>query len=158
LRRRFSAYRDHVLTQSDADSLIAMPKRYEGPPGIRVMPGTSEIYDVVGATGLVVPEERFILDLARGRRKSIKLKFQTRARKIVILVRLDLNSAPHTNPDGSKVDGSHLHIFREGFGDRWAQSIDPKRFSDPSDLTTSFREFCGFCRIANLPAIQESLL
>ena len=147
-----------MLSQSDADSLIAMPKVYAGPPAIALSPGASDQYDVNGNLGLLVPEEKFILDLGRGRRKTIKLKFQTRARKIVTLVRLDLNGAPHTNPDGEVIDGTHVHLFREGYGDRWAQPVDPAQFSDPSDLTVSFREFCAFCRIAGVPTIQDVLV
>lgn len=147
-----------MLTQSDADSLIAMPKRYVGPSAILLPPGASDPYDVTDDLGLPVPEEWFILDLGRGKRRTIKLKFQTRARKVVILLRLDLNGAPHTNPDGEVVEGSHLHRFREGFGDRWAQPIDPAQFSDPSDPTTSVREFCRLCRIAGPPTVQDVLL
>jgi len=55
--------------------------------------------------------ERFLLDLWRGIFKLSKVKYQTRGRQIIVLARLDINGAPHTNPDGGKVTGTHLHIY-----------------------------------------------
>ena len=32
--------------------------------------------------------------------------------------------SPHTNPDDQIIGGTHLHIYKEGFDDRWAYPID----------------------------------
>lgn len=106
-----------MLSQPDADALLAMPKRYEGPGLVELPPGSDLRSEMVG---IPHPEERFVLDLWRGRRNAAKIKFQTRGRHVFILARLDVNGAPHTNPDGEVIEGSHLHIYREGYGDKWA--------------------------------------
>src|SRR5438105_4348817 len=63
--------------------------------------------------------EEFVLDVRRGRIDLAKVTHQNRARQVVILVRLDLGGPPHRNPDGVEVPCPHLHVFREGFGDKW---------------------------------------
>jgi len=96
--------------------------------------------------------------LWRGTLKFSKVKYQTRGRKVFILVRLDINSAPHTNPDGKKVGNSHIHIYREGFEDKWAYPIDPEKFHNLSDMGCTFTEFCQYCNIHNPPSFQGTLI
>lgn len=110
-------------------------------------------------TKLIEPrgEERFLLDLGRGRRRVAKLKFQTRARKVYVLARLDIDGTPHTNPDGRRLGGTHLHLYREGFEARWAYPLDPGEF-DTTSAPVAFRDFCAYCHILQPPTLQESLL
>jgi uncharacterized protein DUF6978 len=75
-------------------------------------------------------------------------------RTIIVLARLDVDGAPHTNPDGQRLSGTHLHLFREGYDDKWAQPIDAKTFTLLTDPGTTFQEFCAFCNIQAPPAIQ----
>jgi hypothetical protein len=109
-----------MLTQAEADALIAMQKRFITPRPISLPPGVDETHELIGED----KRERFLLDLWRGTMRLSKYKMQTRGRIIVVLVRLDINGAPHTNPDGQILDGTHLHIYREGFDHRWASPID----------------------------------
>jgi hypothetical protein len=131
-----------------------MPKRFEGPLSFPLPSGTDAQHEL---SGVPHPEERFIMDLWRGRRNAAKVKFQTRGRKLVVLARLDLRGAPHTNPDGQVIGGTHLHLYREDWGDRWAAPLDPSRFRNPNDLATTFEDFCGLCAVINPPAIQAGL-
>lgn len=144
-----------MLTQGEADALLALPKHFAGPPTILLAPGAEDRYDMTGGAR---EEEAFLLDVWRGRRRAAKLKFQTRARNVVILARLDLNGAPHTNPDGQRLDQSHLHLFREGWEDRWAYPLDPAVFRDPGDLAISFEDLCRFCAVENPPLVQAGML
>src|SRR5690349_3665382 len=105
------------LTQSEADALIAMEKH-------RV---NDDAWDYPGlGVSLSIPlvsidkRENFILDVARGRIDLRKGTYQNRARQTVILVRLDFGGQPHRNPDGVEVSSPHLHVYREGYGDKWA--------------------------------------
>jgi len=70
--------------------------------------------------------EHFFLDLRRGRVNLRKGTYQTRARKVVILARLDFCGPPHRNPDDEEVGSPHLHLYQEGFGDKWAFPVPPK--------------------------------
>lgn len=142
-----------MLTQTEADTLIAMRKRFLRPRPIAIAPGTDDTYELVGDD----PRERFLLDVWRGMLRLSKCKLQTRARKVIVLVRLDINGAPHTNPDGRKIDGTHIHIYREGFEDKWAYPVDPREFRDPSVAWTAVEDFCRYCHIEGLPPFQGVL-
>ncbi len=52
--------------------------------------------------------ETFLFDVHHGTLKLTKVKFQTRGRRIYVLARLDVDGAPHTNPDGGRVGPTHL--------------------------------------------------
>ncbi len=88
-----------------------------------------------------------MLDVWRGTLRLTKLKFQNRVRTVIVLVRLDVDGAPHTNPDGQRLSGTHLHLFREGYDDRWAFPVDPGSFTLLNDPGATFQEFCAFCKI-----------
>jgi hypothetical protein len=47
-----------------------------------------------------------------------------------------------------------LHLFREGYDDKWAHPIDPKIFTLLSDPGTTFQEFCTLCNIESPPPVQ----
>lgn len=66
--------------------------------------------------------------------------------------------SPHTNPDGQILDGTHLHLYREGFDDKWAYTVDPELFHDVEDAGTAFKDFCRYCHIEEIPPYQEVLL
>jgi hypothetical protein len=101
--------------------------------------------------------EHFLLDLSRGRIDLQKVKMQNRGRQVVVLVRLDLGGAPHRNPDDSDVPAPHLHVYREGYGDKWAVAVPAQHFSDPSDLWLTFEEFLRFCNVTQPPHIERGL-
>ena len=142
-----------MLTQAEADALIAMVKTFVNPGGISLPPGADQTHDLVGEDA----REMFLLDLWRGTIRLSKLKFQTRAQKILVLVRLDIDGAPHTNPDGERLGGTHLHLYGEGYEDKWAFGLDPKRFRDPGNIRRTFQNFCRFCHIKGAPPFREVL-
>lgn len=101
--------------------------------------------------------EQFLLDLSRGRIDLRKVKTQTRARQIVVLVRLDLGGAPHRNPDGEEIPVPHLHVYREGYGDKWAVPVPAYRFGNLADVWQTLSDFMGYCNITQPPRIQRGL-
>lgn len=142
------------LTQAEADALLAMPKRrstinlLEFPaPGERVNVEL-ESHD---------KRERFWLDVSRGSIAVSKITYQNRARIVFILARLDLGGAPHRNPDGAEIVCPHLHLYREGYGDKWAYPV-PANFTDLNSLWTTFEEFLTFCNIVEPSNFQRTLL
>src|SRR5205085_5602469 len=102
-------------------------------------------------------KEHFLLDFWRGTIRISKFKYQTRARQTTVLARLDIDGSPHTNPDGQVMAGSHLHLYREGFEDKWAFPV-PGGFTDPSDSQQTLLDFCGFCNIQAIPSTQAGLI
>ena len=143
------------LTQDEADALIALPK-------IRGNHETTYYPDRGGI--LIIPlvstdkKENFLLDIKRGRIDLMKVTYQNRARQAVILIRLDLGGAPHRNPDGEEILCPHLHIYREGYGDRWAGTVPSESFANTGDLWQSLTDFMRYCNITEPPDIQKGIL
>jgi hypothetical protein len=143
-----------MLTQAEADELMVMKKNFASPSTIFIPPGVDDTHELIGAD----PKERFLLDIWRSRFRLSKLRFQTRGRQVIVLVRLDIDGAPHTNPDGVRLSGTHLHLYREGYGDKWAQPIDPAQFRDTRDIERAFEDFCHYCNVEGIPPFQPGLL
>ena len=81
--------------------------------------------------------EEFLLDIRRARIDLAKGTYQNRGREVVILARLDFGGAPHRNPDGEEIGSPHIHLYREGFGDKWAFPIP----SEPGQPVANARTF-----------------
>ena len=145
---------DMNLTQAEADALIGMEKH-------RVNEDRSD-FPMAGQS-LVLPlqsadkREQFVLDMSRGRIDLLKVKMQNRGRQVIVLVRLDLGGAPHRNPDDEEIPAPHLHVYREGYGDKWAIPVPADRFTATSDLWATLREFMQFCNVTQPPYIERGL-
>ena len=73
--------------------------------------GENSIYDLKSKE----TQDKFYLDVdRRGRIELSRFKLQTRyAVTKLPLVRIDIDSPPHLNPDGTKTSRNHIHIYRE---------------------------------------------
>lgn len=146
---------DINLTQAEADVLIAMEKH-------RVNKDQHN-FPSFGGGSLVIPlqstdkREVFLLDINRSRIDLLKGTYQNRAREVVILVRLDFGGAPHRNPDDVEIPCPHLHLYREGFGDKWASPASRDRFPNTSDLWQTLEDFMRFCNITQAPNIVRGI-
>jgi len=146
---------DVDLTQDEADAMIALPKR-------RANDNVAYYPDQGGS--LIIPltstdkKENFLLDIKRSRIDLQKATYQNRARQTVILVRLDLGGAPHRNPDGDDVACPHIHVYREGYGDKWAGPVPAEKFADTRDLWQALVDFMRYCNITEPPNIQKGIL
>jgi len=142
------------LTQAEADALIALEK-------IKVN-DDSWSYPALGGS-VSIPlislnkRENFLLDVSRGRIDLQKGNYQNRARQVVVLVRLDFGGSPHRNPDGLEIACPHLHVYREGYGHKWAFPLQKEIFPNISDLSQSLDDFMEFCNITQPPIIQRGL-
>jgi hypothetical protein len=144
---------DIEISQSEADALIAAEKHctesreFEYPMfgGKLIIPLTSP-----------VNSEEYYLDVTRSQFNLAKSTYQNRVRRMIVLVRLDLGGPPHRNPNGEELPCPHIHVYREGFGDKWAFRL-PDTFSDPSDLVRSLHEFMAYCNITIRPQFKTGL-
>lgn len=145
---------DINLTQAEADALIAMEKH-------RV--NDDRTLFSMGGENVTLPlqspdrREQFLLDLSRGRIDLLKVKMQNRGRQVVVLVRLDLGGAPHRNPDGQELRAPHLHLYREGYGDKWAFPIPADHFPQVEDVWATLNALLQFCNITQPPHIERGL-
>ncbi len=143
---------DDALAQVEADALLKVEK----------VPASSEVFDFPDLGGRIeVPlmsrdhRETFSLDINR-KRIALTTGYQTRARKVVVLARLDF-AAPHRNPDGTEIGVPHLHLYREGYGDRWAVEVPVGLLSNPQDGWQVLRDFMRYCRVIEEPNIVQGL-
>ena len=142
------------LTQAEADALIAMEKRRASEERVDFpMGGQSVVLPLQSADR----REQFLLDLSRGRIDLLKVKMQNRGRQVIVLVRLDLGGAPHRNPDDTEIGTPHLHVYREGYGDKWAIAVPPDRFRNVADVWTTLEDFMRYCNVTQPPQIERGL-
>jgi hypothetical protein len=145
---------DLNLTQAEADALIAMEKH-------RVNDDRCDF--PMAGDSLVLPlqssdkREQFLLDISRGKIDLLRGKYQHRARQVIVLVRLDFGGRPHRNPDDQELPCPHLHVYREGYGDKWAIPVPADRFARISDLYGTLEDFMRFCNITQPPYINRGL-
>ena len=145
---------DVNLTQSDADALLALPKaRTDEREYAYPYTGGKTTIPLISQDG----REQFILDLYRGGINLSKNTLQNRARRVVVLARLDIGGAPHRNPDDKEVPAPHLHIYREGYGDKWAIPVPVDRFGGLGDTWQTLQDFMRYCNIVAPPIIRRQL-
>jgi hypothetical protein len=142
------------LTQAEANRLLAMKKHRTG----------SESYEFpFGGKRVKIPlvsEDRrheFELDVHSKRIDLKKYTFGTRTRRVITLVRVDLRSGGrHINPDHTVVVGTHIHRYREGYGDKCAAPLPPE-LGNPNSAFDVFQRFMDYCKIVTKPIIVKSL-
>lgn len=136
---------ENLLTKEEANHLLAMEKI----PADGYKPATFP--DLGGR--IVIPlqshdgREKFLFNITR-KRIALTTSYQTRARQVFVLARLDFG-APHTNPDGTKVGAPHLHVYTEEYGDRVAIEIPPGMLSDVTSGIAILNDFMKYCNIQN---------
>jgi hypothetical protein len=143
------------LTQSEADYLLELHKKHSQAERVVTWPSLGSKV----AVNLLSLDERetFVLDVSTHSLKLSKLKLQTRARTTVILVRLEIDGAPHRNPDDTELPCPHIHLYREGYQDKWAYPVPAEHFTDLSNKHKTLEEFMRFCRIVQPPTFEDGL-
>ena len=101
-------------------------------------------------------KEKFLLDANSSRLCLSKLTLQNRTRETIILCRLDLG-VPHRNPDGKEIPAPHLHIYREGYDDKWACPLPQDIFTNINDKWQIFLDFMKYCNIVDAPNFKRGL-
>jgi len=143
---------EDALSQNDAEILLRMEKVPASPDAFRFpdLGGRIEV-------PLMSPDERerFSLDINR-KRIALTTGYQARGRQVVVLARLDF-AAPHRNPDGTEVGVPHLHLYREGYGDKWAVEIPEGLLSKPEDAWQVLHDFMKYCGVVEQPNIVRGL-
>jgi hypothetical protein len=158
----------HFITQEDADFFFGMEKFPEEDKEYQ-FPNSGE--------KLVIPfisadkREKFLFDIYRGSIKITKAVYQNRVRKAYILRRLDYDGAPHINPyvenvplpflepfNGQEIPSPHMHIYVEGFGERWAIPAMKLMEIEGKDIYEIMIDFFVYCNAKQWPGIIKTLL
>ena len=140
-----------MLTQREAEILIAMKKMFVATQNPVVL---NESFDEKFVLISENKQEHFILDVKQGRIDLSKLRYQNRYEETIPLVRFD-STGIHENPDGTKINGAHIHIYREGYADKFA--VQASDFLDSRNLLDVLKKFCDYCNIEQKRFAYQSI-
>ncbi|TSA27051.1 MAG: hypothetical protein D4R67_06730, partial [Bacteroidetes bacterium] len=104
----------------------------------------------------VKTKDTFILDFYRGSFELLKYTYNKRYRQIIILLRYDAKGR-HANPDGENFDGPHVHIYKEGFDDKFAYPASDIGIEESDDMETVLVKFLRYCNVKSIPSIQTTM-
>ena len=110
----------------------------------------------------VARHTEYLMDINRKLCTLTRITYQNRVQKTVTLLRLDIDTKLHKNPDGKIIGGTHLHIYKEGYDTAWAYELDDPILRDinpnfnPNDLNCNdmerrFEAFSRLCNFVNYP-------
>ncbi|WP_218837877.1 DUF6978 family protein [Candidatus Methanoperedens nitratireducens] len=159
---------EKMLTQDEANILIGLPKvkKYDDIYAFP-SPGDTLMVPVISQNGL----ENFLIDINRGRIQITKCTYQERHQERTILLRLDIDGPPHHNPyvetlplpdlepyNGRIIPCPHVHLYVEGFMDKWAIPAPTDKFPNTIDLFKTIEDFLDYCNVIDKPKFwRESL-
>ena len=146
-----------LLSQSDCDRLLGLRKY--------ALDTTATFpFPVRGDRDLSIdlrsddPAEKFLLDCGHNRIYLYAYKVQLRGRKTIPLARIDLGETKeHVNPDGTRLLGSHIHLYSEQYQMRVAKAL-PLELDEVADRQPLVVErFLDFCNIVDKPHFEYGL-
>ncbi len=156
-----------MITQSEADMLIAIPKEHRENREYD-FPSPGELLSIPILS--LDERENFILNINRSNIKLTKCSYQERVQKTIVLVRIDVNGPPHTNPNvhkvpvsfaenynGKTIECPHLHLYVEGFMDKWAIPIPKDNFPNTNNIYDTLYDFFRYCNIVKTPIIHKGV-
>ncbi|WP_418889369.1 DUF6978 family protein [Peptostreptococcus porci] len=74
-------------------------------------------------------------------------------------MRLDLGNQRHINPDGTIITSDHIHIYKDGYDEKFAYALDSNEFKslfpDTKDRTALLKAYLEFIKVISIPKITE---
>ncbi|MBD3920479.1 hypothetical protein H8B09_17080 [Paenibacillus sp. PR3] len=101
--------------------------------------------------------DRFQIDIQRKTLNVKKCTYQTRYKKSINLLRIDIEGPAHPNPDGTEIPCPHIHIYREGYDDKWAYPLSSEIITDPNDLVQVLINFLEYNNINKIPEVISQI-
>jgi|SRR6185437_4112120 len=149
-RRKIEPERD--LSQEMADLLIETPKLAQDPGvGVRFFPGMNFEIDYRGETE---SQELFRIIVERSEVNPRHAKYELLVRHSIVLLRFEIEGPAHHNPDHVRIACPHLHRYRAGFDDRWAEPA-ADLFGNTNDLLECLYGFLRYCNVVQVPLIRR---
>lgn len=143
-----------MITQWEAMQLISL-KKYKIDNTHYYFPVQGEILSIDLDSENKI--EKFQMDINRRSIQINKIAYQNRVRTNIPLIRLDFGVG-HRNPDHIEIGDPHIHIFREGFGMKWATDPPAEHFTDLNNRMKVLEDFMKYCNIVESPLIGGSLI
>lgn len=143
------------LTQQEYTDLLKMDKIFGEQDDLKLGPHPIKWSRNINS---VSTHDTFVLDFLRNSTIKVeKYQYNKRFRSTIVLLRY-CSDKPHTNPDGKKFPGAHLHIYQEGFDDKVA--FEPSSIGiDPTsdDMETVLIKILKYFNVNNIPNIQRTI-
>jgi hypothetical protein len=76
---------------------------------------------------------------------------------VINLFRIDIEGPPHTNPDSTEVPCPHIHIYKEGYDDKWAYPLASEINTNTDDLVQVLIDFLEYNNIHNPPKVVTQM-
>jgi hypothetical protein len=139
------------ITQSEYDFLMGQKKVFDD-SSLPIEFGPAPIHWTRQVNSLS-SKDIFLIDFRRGSIEISKYTVNKRYRQTIIMLRYD-NGGRHTNPDGTKFEGAHVHLYKEGFDDKFAYPISTVGIEETDSIETVFTKIMYFCNISKFPTIE----
>jgi len=140
-----------AITQPEYEFLMRQAKAFEDKSNpIQLAPAPLQWIRKINS---LTSKETFNLDFYRGSFELTKYTVNKRYRQTVIMLRYD-NGGRHTNPDGVLFEGPHVHLYREGYNDKFAFPISEIDVVVNDTMEEVFSKIMHFCNVKNLPSIE----
>lgn len=143
-----------MLTQNEADRLLQALKEIKDKSKAFKFPDSTEEHRIE-LNSVQQKSEHFIIDINRkGQYNVKKCTYQTRYRRTMQLLRIDIAGPDHPNPDGSIVPCPHIHIYREGYELKWAYPLQDYIQTDTDDLIQVLIDFLKHNNVDDLSEVS----
>lgn len=143
-----------MLTQLEFEALHNMKKRLDIDSSGIIWPDKGKKISI-GCSSLD-NKEKFEVTINQSKIKIAKVTYQELYSDKTILFRVDTSGPRHFNPDGTFVEGPHIHIYREGYDDKWAYPLEEYIDTNPSDMIVLFIDFLSYVNI-EIPEIKQQI-
>lgn len=140
------------LSQSEADALLAELKK--------MIASTITLPDSIDrksrfAVQATHGDNLYLVQIYRGAKNPQRIQFGAILKKGgVPLLRLCVNAGTHTNPDGTRVSGTHWHRYDETYADRVAYEATDTL----GDIINDTLHFLTTFNVTNNPHLAGGLL
>jgi hypothetical protein len=88
---------------------------------------------------------------------AIKARIRVAQIKTVLAANAELIQLYWSIGCDTEVATPHLHLYREGYGDKWATRLPGDSFSNVANLWRVLQDFMRFCNIVEPPYIRRGL-
>ena len=141
------------LKQEEVDFLINMEKEFEDQSTILLFPAPLQWTRKLKST---TTNDTFLLDFYRGSFRIQKYTYNHRYRQTIVIFRFD-SYGTHTNPDDEVVSGPHIHIYKEGFGDKFAYPASKINVVESDPMEIVLHKVLLYCKV-KLISIEVPML
>ncbi len=145
---------EYDICEAEADELLKMDKVFASADPV-------ELPDLGGRTDMPFESadrrEEFCISFTRSSILLEKRNHHLRGRAVIGLARLDVDGPPHRNPDGQEVSSRHLHVYREGYGLKYAIEVPKGQFRNLDDPEVTLEDFFRYCHVITPPTIKKTL-